>query len=881
MGSPIPPGVPSRRLAPQPANVAAARSFVRAALDGVDPDVVQTAALLAGELVTNVILHARTEAEVWAWQVDGQAHVRVADRRPDRGLVPHERHPYATTGRGLALVEELSSGHGVHSGAERKTVWFELWPGAPVPPLSPWETVAPPAARVTVTLNDVPYALYGAAQQHWEALLRETHLAGAATDGAPGTGTGVSPRDLVVAQDMSHTIGACMTAAVEQETPDSSTLSLRVAFPADSAGAVATLRRVLDGADALAQQGSLLTLPALPQIRAFRHWLLDQIAGQLSGGPATAWTLASGVTGSVSRDLGPWDASEAEAAQVPTVAADDRNRIIAVNEAAAGLLGWQPHELVGQRLTVLMPEHLRHRHVTAFTSLLLTGEPRILGRSVPVPALHRDGRQIPVRLAVQTQEAVDGRTVFVAQLSATTAPPAPPGGPSDDRPATRPAASAGLPPATPHRTRAALRAGTAAPEWLELFADTGQALAGTLDLDEGLRRTCHVLTRSLADWCTADLLDEQGRLVRVCIVHRDDRVTVAGEHFGRFPPLTADARGPLPRVLRGAGPLLLTDSPPLGRGHSRVDARQRALVDQLGGSSAVVAPLRAQGRIFGALTLVRVRDEHPFTRRDVPLIAELVRGIALGVDNARLHQSVHSSAEQLQRALLPTLPRCDRLELAARYLPSRSTAEVGGDWYDAFLLPGGETALVVGDVAGHDLKAAVAMSALRNMLRGIAVDRQEPPGDVLRRLDLASHTLDQRSTATCVYALVRLDGGATVLHHSSAGHLPPLLITPAGQARYLDGGRGVLIGMDPDLPRPSACEPLPPGSTLLLFTDGLIERRGESLTDAMTRLGRHAAAHAGDPLEVFCDELVIAFGADTTDDIALLALRPTAPGAPA
>ncbi|MEU5252380.1 SpoIIE family protein phosphatase [Streptomyces longwoodensis] len=870
MGSPVPPGVPSWRLAPEPENVAAARSFVRTALDGAGPDLVETAALLAGELVTNVVLHARTEAEVWAWTVDGQAHVRVADRRPDRGLVPHDRHPYATTGRGLALVEELAAGHGVHSGAERKTVWFELWPGAPVPPLSPWETVTPSVARVTVTLSDVPHALYGAARQHGEGLLREVHLAG----------TGVPPRDLVVAQDASHMISACMTAAVEQETPASSTLSLRVAFPADAASAVTTLRRVLDEADALAQQGSLLTLPALPQIRAFRQWLLDQITGQLSGGPATAWTLAPGLSGAVSRDLGPWDPAEAEAAQVPTVAADDRNRIIAVNEAAAALVGRQPHELVGQRLTVLMPEHLRHRHLTAFTSLLLTGEPRILGRSVPVPALHRDGRQIPVRLAVQTQEAVDGRAVFVAQLSATTAPPAPSGGPSDDRPATRPVPPSPHGQTTPRRTPG-LRAGTAAPEWLELFADTGQALAGTLDLDEGLRRTCHVLSRGLADWCTADLLDEQGRLVRVCIVHRDDRVPIADEHFGRFPPLTADARGPLPRVLRGAGPLLLTDSPPLGRGHSRVDARQRALVGRLGASSAVVAPLRAQGRIFGALTLVRVRDEHPFTRRDVPLIAELVRGIALGVDNARLHRSVHSSAEQLQRALLPTLPRHERLELAARYLPSSATAEVGGDWYDVFLLPGGETALVVGDVAGHDLKAAVAMSALRNMLRGIAVDRQEPPGDVLRRLDLASHTLDQRSTATCVYGLVRQDGGATHLHYSSAGHLPPLLITPAGGTRYLDGGRGVLIGMDPDLPRASAHEPLPPGSTLLLFTDGLIERRGESLGDAMTRLGRHAAAHAGDPLEVFCDELVIAFGADTTDDVALLALRPTTPGAPA
>ncbi|MGV9276344.1 PP2C family protein-serine/threonine phosphatase [Streptomyces griseosporeus] len=282
------------------------------------------------------------------------------------------------------------------------------------------------------------------------------------------------------------------------------------------------------------------------------------------------------------------------------------------------------------------------------------------------------------------------------------------------------------------------------------------------------------------------------------------------------------------------------------------------------------------GEILGALTLVRVRDEHPFTKDDIPQIGDLVRSIALGVDSARLHRHIRSTAEELQRALLPELPRTGRLEMAARYVPSSTTAEVGGDWYDAFTLPGGDTALVIGDVSGHDLRAAVAMSALRNMLRGLAVDGEEPPGDVLRRLDLATHTLDPHATATCVYALIKgQEGGPWDLYHSSAGHLPPLLATQDGETRYLDAGRGMLIGMDPGLPRHSACDALPPHSTLLLFTDGLIERRGESLDDAMARLSRHAAAHARAPLDVFCDELIIKFGADNTDDIALLALRPT------
>ncbi|MFF5855915.1 SpoIIE family protein phosphatase [Streptomyces sp. NPDC012751] len=879
MGSPIPPGAPSRDLAPSPRDVVAARRFVRSVLDGAAPGIVDTAELLTGELVTNAVIHARTGVEVRVWLAEGRAHVRVSDHRPDRGLVPHDRHPYACTGRGLALVEELATIHGVHSGEDLKTVWFEVWPEAPAPPASPWETVAPPGRSMTVTLNDVPYALYWAAQQQWEGLLRELFLASA--DGRPGgerpggeRPAGVRPEDLVVAQDTSNVICASMTVAVEQETPDSSTLSLLVAFAADAAPRVVVLRRVLDQADLAAQRGDLLSLPALPQLRAFRHWLFDQIAGQLSGEHPTAWTQAPGAPSATPTDLAPWDASEVEAALVPTIAADDGNRIIAANRSAADLLGWHAHDLVGQRLTAVIPEHLRTRHVTAFTSLLLTGESRILGRQIPVPALHRDGRVIPIRLSVQTQEAVDGRTVFVAQLTATTAPPAPPDTARDDRHSRRPVPG---PVRLPSGTRKvkAVGPGRATPEWLSLFADTGVALTGTLDPHERLRRVCHVLTRGLADWCVADLVDEQGRVERICVVHRDPRVLVSGVHLGRLPAMSRNTQGSLPRALRGAGPLLVTGIPPLSRPQNPLDARQLELVEQLGASSAVVAPLRSQREVFGALTMVRVLDEHPFTKEDIPLIAELVRGIALAVDNARLHQHTLSNAEHLQRALLPGLPRVEHLELAARYVPSSTTAEVGGDWYDAFVLPCGDTVLVIGDVSGHDLQAAVAMSTLRNMLRGIAVDRPDPPGDVLHRLDRASHTLYPLSTATCVYGLVKRDGGTTELHHSSAGHLPPLLTTREGDTRYLEAGRGLLIGMDPGMPRRSAREPLPPGSTLLFFTDGLIERRGESLDDGMARLRRHTADQARAPLEVFCDELILKFGAEATDDIALLALRPT------
>ncbi|MER6036526.1 SpoIIE family protein phosphatase [Streptomyces sp. NPDC001835] len=260
-------------------------------------------------------------------------------------------------------------------------------------------------------------------------------------------------------------------------------------------------------------------------------------------------------------------------------------------------------------------------------------------------------------------------------------------------------------------------------------------------MEEGLRRVCHVLTRWLADWCAVDLVDETGHVDRVCVVHRDPEVRVAGAHLGRLPPVSGNTRGPLPRVLRGAGPLLVTEVLRPDEVHSALDARQMELVDHFGGNSAVMAPLQSAHReVLGALTMVRVHDVQPFTREDILPIAELVRSIALGVDSARLHRHTQSTAAHLQRALLPELPRIGHLELVARYVPSSTTAEVGGDWYDAFTVPSGDTVLVIGDVSGHDLRAAVAMSALRNMLRGLAVDGHEPPGDVLRRLDRARTT---------------------------------------------------------------------------------------------------------------------------------------------
>ncbi|GAA2435525.1 hypothetical protein GCM10010273_10460 [Streptomyces lavendulocolor] len=266
----------------------------------------------------------------------------------------------------------------------------------------------------------------------------------------------------------------------------------------------------------------------------------------------------------------------------------------------------------------------------------------------------------------------------------------------------------------------------------------------------------------------------------------------------------------------GAGPLLITHIPSPDQAEGALDARQLELFRQLGAVSTIMAPLRARREVLGALIVVRTDHDDPFTEQDALLVADLVKGIPLSVDNARLHRHTRTAAERLQRSLLPRLPHTPSMEITARYAPSSTTAQVGGDWFDAFTLPGGDTALVIGDVSGHDLTAAVTISQLRNVLRGIAVDCQDRPSEVLRRLDLATLTLYPHSTTTCAYAVVKGPrSGPWEVHHSSAGHLPLLLTCPNGDTPYLEPApvsSSAWTAPFPDPPPATRCHPSPPCS---------------------------------------------------------------------
>ena len=264
------------------------------------------------------------------------------------------------------------------------------------------------------------------------------------------------------------------------------------------------------------------------------------------------------------------------------------------------------------------------------------------------------------------------------------------------------------------------------------------------------------------------------------------------------------------------------------------------------------------------------------------LVGLVVETVARRRDAAlELYRVEHSVAEALQRSLLPQLPEIDGLELAARYLASGEGQQVGGDWFDAFPVSGGRCGLVVGDVIGHDVAAATAMAQIRALLRGYAVDG-DPPATVLARLDRVVDDLHLTPLVTVFYGVLDAPApdGSRRLHYSNAGHVPPVLRLPGGSVSSLAGGASVVMGapIASDFSEDEVV--VPAGGTLAMFTDGLVEVPGGSLTDGLDRVQRTVATFGNPTPEALCDELLAYVSRQSLrDDVALLVVRIAAPAA--
>jgi serine phosphatase RsbU (regulator of sigma subunit) len=291
-----------------------------------------------------------------------------------------------------------------------------------------------------------------------------------------------------------------------------------------------------------------------------------------------------------------------------------------------------------------------------------------------------------------------------------------------------------------------------------------------------------------------------------------------------------------------------------------------------GMQSLMGVPLMVEGRVIGVMPLGSF-TRRAFTPEEVRLTQLAADRMAVAIEHARLYEREHTIAETLQRSLLPNVvPSVPGLAVATRYLPASAEAQVGGDWYDVMELPAGGLALSIGDVAGHGIEAAALMGQLRNALR-LATLGGEDAATAMASVDRLLQSQRQREDSIATAVVARLNGDGGMLELASAGHPPPLVVRPDGTTSFIDHPRSVPLGVPaPGKRRSGSCR-LEPGSLVLLYTDGLVERRGTSIDDGLARLAE-AAAGAGPEPEAACDHVVQAMlgGEEPADDVALLAV---------
>jgi serine phosphatase RsbU (regulator of sigma subunit)/anti-sigma regulatory factor (Ser/Thr protein kinase) len=301
---------------------------------------------------------------------------------------------------------------------------------------------------------------------------------------------------------------------------------------------------------------------------------------------------------------------------------------------------------------------------------------------------------------------------------------------------------------------------------------------------------------------------------------------------------------------------------------------RRPVTRLLASTSKLLLPLNARGTTLGFFICTRRPGFRAFDAYDTQIGMEFSARAAIFIDNARRYTRERATALTLQRSLLPTgLSAPSSVEVAHRYLPGSQMIEVGGDWYESIALPGARVALVVGDVAGHGVQAAVTMGRLRTAIRTLAM-LELPPAESLHQLNETMEAMGDREPhfATCAYAVYDAVSGTCEI--ASAGHLPPLLVKPDGKCQYLDVTPAPPLGVGDGLVSSETFD-IEDGSLLVLYTDGLVESRGQDIDDGLARLqGAVSPDGAARPVEELCKAILTGAYADhQRDDIALLMAR--------
>ncbi len=356
-------------------------------------------------------------------------------------------------------------------------------------------------------------------------------------------------------------------------------------------------------------------------------------------------------------------------------------------------------------------------------------------------------------------------------------------------------------------------------ERAELVSLTMAELEGITGLEARTSRLVDLLVPRLADLAVVSAAGDRRRVVAIA---PDDR-----------------------ELARALGTMVFTE-----------DAELAAGIERLGVFSHLSIPFDVGGAARGWLLVARTNaDRAPFDETDVTFLTELADRVGLLLGNALLHEQEHETSLRLQRALLPgDLPQPAGVAVAARYEAGSAGLEVGGDWYDTFELPGGLVGFMVGDVMGHGIDAAAAMGRLRNAMLALA-PRVSGPAELLSELHHFVRSAQVTDFATTAYAI--LDPKTGELRYASAGHPPLLVVHPHGSSEFLEGGRSIpLSGFEAPHQRTEGVARLNPGDTLVLYSDGLIERRRRRLSDGLALLAATAQRLSPRPAAAMCRDLV-------------------------
>jgi serine phosphatase RsbU (regulator of sigma subunit) len=409
---------------------------------------------------------------------------------------------------------------------------------------------------------------------------------------------------------------------------------------------------------------------------------------------------------------------------------------------------------------------------------------------------------------------------------------------------------------------------------LAMLAELTETLVGTLDIDEAVSRLGAALTPRLADWCLVTLVDQAGNVRRVSAAHHEPGSTGDVERFAELMISSLGAKSAVLAVQRTSQPIRRDGETPAKMFERTANAEMAEIAGRLGYASFVIVPITApvSQRTLGSITLVNGSLRPSFTEADERTAMDIGRRAGLAVDNSRLYRQQRHVAEVLQQSMLTDLPEIADVELHARYLPAQDGAAVGGDWYDAFVQPDGSVMLAVGDVSGHDIEAAATMGQLRNLVRGDAYARDDESGQLLTQLDRAVRGLRVPTAATAVLARLRRTGDEYSVTFSNAGHPPPILLRPDGEVDVWWEPPEPLLGLQPRAKRATHRRSVPTGSTLLLYTDGLVEDPAELIDDGIDRITEVLRGNAALPGEELCT-LLIGAARRRADDIALLLIR--------